>query len=50
VNSEAATTQRDTVAPRGRWFNGRQPTGATEVDPRSVAVLTDTEGHRNEHR
>ena len=50
VNSEAATTERDTVAPRGRWFNGRQPTGATEVDPRSVAVLTDTEGHRNEHR
>ncbi len=50
VNPAAATTRRSRVPLFGRWSRSRQPTGTTAVDPQSRSVLTDTEGHRNEHR
>jgi multisubunit Na+/H+ antiporter MnhC subunit len=63
VNSEVATTRWNRVPLLGRWWRGRQPTGTTDVDrtrghrstvdtvsPQSRSVLTETEGHRNEHR
>jgi hypothetical protein len=50
VDSEVATTPRYGVPLLGRWLRGRQSTGTTSADPESRSVLTETEGHRNEHR
>ena len=63
VNPELATTPRNGVPRLGRWLRGRQPTAVTNVDgtrrhrtpvdsvsPQPRSVLTETEGHRNEHR
>jgi len=53
-NSDLATPPRDGIPRFGRWLRGRQPTGTTDVGgtdrPQSRSVLTETEGHRNEHR
>jgi len=50
VNPAVATTPRNGVPLLGRWLRGRQPTGTISVDPQSRSMLTETEGHRNEHR
>jgi multisubunit Na+/H+ antiporter MnhC subunit len=49
-NLAVATTPRNGVPLFSRWLRGRHPTGTISVDPQSRSVLTETEGHRNEHR